>query len=96
MAETGKNKHDWGEELAEFLRLQPKVSAVKIDPETHKLQVATWGDVDLPNLQDKLRETITAIEEQHAKHLSEKALSGFTVRQKDGTTLVSRGDCVTA
>ncbi|MBE35083.1 MAG: heavy metal translocating P-type ATPase [Opitutaceae bacterium] len=96
MAETGKNKHDWGEELAEFLRLQPKVSAVKIDPETHKLQVATWGDVDLPNLHDKLRETITAIEEQHAKHLSEKALSGFTVRQKDGTTLVSRGDCVTA
>ena len=96
MALYENSKHDWGDELAEFLRQQPKVSAVRIDPATHKLQVATWGEVDLSNLQEKLRETITAIEAQHARQLREKKLSGFTVRQKDGTTLVSRGDCVTA
>lgn len=96
MEDSQHSKDDWGEELAEFLHQQPKVSAVRIDPATHKLSVATWGDVDLPNLQEKLRETIAAVEEQHARQVSEEALSGFVVRQRDGTTQVSRGDCVTA
>ena len=56
----------WIEQLVEFLRTQPAVSAVRIDPTAQRLEVATIGHVALDGLEDKLAGTIAAIEAELA------------------------------
>ena len=51
----------WVAELVQFLRTEPGVSAVRIDPGSHTLAVATFGEVDLALLSEKLAATITAV-----------------------------------
>ena len=96
MHQSPNDRHDWGETLAEFLRHQPGVSAVRIGPENHKVEVATVGNVDLAEFQSTLGETISAIEEQLRLSESGDMPHGFTVSRKDGATQVSRESCETA
>lgn len=96
MDKTPTITQDWTEGLAAFLREQPGVSAVRIEPATHKVEVATLGDVDLETLQAKLAETIAAIESQLPNRTEGKALQGFKVRRKGGAMQVSRESCETA
>ena len=60
---TGGN---WVQELVEFLRTQPSVSAVRIDPTAQTVAIATIGNVEVEGLEEKLAETITAIEAELA------------------------------
>jgi len=87
---------DWIQELADFLRTQPGVSAVRIDTAAHKVEVATLGTVDLGELQAHLAATIQAVEAQLAAHGAAQAPSGFTLRQRDGIVELGRETCVTA
>jgi Cd2+/Zn2+-exporting ATPase len=87
---------NWAETLAVFLRQDPRVGAVRFEPETRKVEVATIGDVDLSQLQTKLGEAIAAIEEQLKREGGLKAPRGFTVRQTGGRTQVARETCETA
>src|SRR4051812_29732179 len=84
-ADMGGN---WVDELVQFLRTQPGVSAVRIDPTAHKVSVATVGNIDLEDLGEKLAATIAAIEEQLAAAQASKARMrpGFLLRQDGGTT----------
>ena len=50
---TGGN---WVRELVDFLRTQPAVSAVRIDPTAQKVSVATIGNVEIEGLEEKLAE----------------------------------------
>ncbi len=96
MHETRHNMTDWGEELAEFLRKQPEVGAVRINAATHKVEVATIGEVDLAKLHHKLDETIAGIVSQLAGNEKPAMPRGFSITQQDGRTQISRDTCVTA
>jgi Zn2+/Cd2+-exporting ATPase len=87
---------DWGEALAEFLREQPGVGAVRIEPSAHKVELATIGEVDLAKLHHKLAETIAGIVAQLADNEKPAMPRGFSLTQQNGLTQISRDTCVTA
>src|SRR5687767_9793308 len=90
---TGGN---WVQELVEFLRTQPSVSAVRIDPDAQKVAVATIGNIEIEGLEEKLAETITAIEAELALKSAARAPVGYSVRNEGGALVVGRDHCVTA
>ena len=87
---------EWVEELVRFLRSQPTVSAVRIDPAARKVSVATLGNVDLSALEEKLAETIAAVDAQLAAKGPAQLPGGFSVRNDGGATVIGRDSCVTA
>ena len=86
----------WVQELVEFLRTQPGVSAVRIDPNAQTVQVATIGEVDLDDFSEKLSATITAIEKRLASQVPVVAPAGFKLKQEGASLVVGRESCVTA
>ncbi|MGH7956288.1 MAG: hypothetical protein ACREH8_04665, partial [Opitutaceae bacterium] len=87
---------NWVGELVEFLRTQPSVSAVRIDPAAQKVAVATIGNVEIDGLEAKLAETIAAIEAELAARESTRVPTGYSVRDEGGTFVVGRDHCTTA
>jgi Cd2+/Zn2+-exporting ATPase len=87
---------DWVEALVRFLRTQPEVSAVRIDPGAHKVAVATIGPVDLHAFEARLAETIAAVEAQLAAGAIKTAPAGYSLRRDGAATVVGRDSCVTA
>jgi Cd2+/Zn2+-exporting ATPase len=87
---------NWVEELVAFLRKQPEISAVRIDPTAHTVSVATIGRVNLADFESKLAGTIAAVEAQLAAKASLKAPAGYALRQEGDATVVGRQTCVTA
>ena len=49
---------NWVDELVTFLREQPEISSVRIDPSAHTMSIATIGPVDLAQLEAKLAATV--------------------------------------
>lgn len=96
MHTTARSGSHWIEELVAFLRTQPTVNAVRIDPEAQRVAVATMGSVDLAELESKLGETLAAIEAELAAHAQGAVPAGYTVREEGGTLVVERDRCVTA
>lgn len=96
MQTTTTNEARWVEELVHFLRTQPTVTAVRIDPEAQKVSVATIGNVAVEGLEEKLAETIAAIEANLAAKATGAVPSGYSVRQEGGSTVVGRKMGVTA
>ena len=90
------NGRSWVDELAAFLREQPQISAVKIDPAAHKVSVATIGPVELEDFRERLAATIAAVEEQVAAKTVAAVPAGFALRQEGGATVMGRETCVTA
>jgi Cd2+/Zn2+-exporting ATPase len=88
--ETTMEPGTWTEALADFLRAEPSVTAVRIDPTAHRVAVATLGNVDLRNLEEKLAATIAAIEEQLAAKTATQAPAGFAIRREGATTVIGR------
>jgi Cd2+/Zn2+-exporting ATPase len=89
----------WIEELVGFLRTQPGIHAVRIDPTGKKLSVATLGDIDPAALHAKVAETIAAIESRlksGAKRDTGALPAGYVLRQKGAATEVARTSCETA
>src|SRR5687767_8019792 len=81
----------WTEALGNFLRTQPGVSAVRIDPAAHRVSVATIGNVDVAELEEKLAATIAAVEEQlAAKGTTASAPAGFALRRDGDATVIGR------
>ncbi|MDB6167346.1 MAG: zosA [Verrucomicrobia bacterium] len=87
---------DWVKELVQFLRSQPGVSAVRVDPEAHKVSVATIGNVDLTELKTKLAATIAAVELGLAAQGATTAPAGYLVRRDGAATVIGRQTCTTA
>ena len=87
---------NWVDELVKFLREQPSVSAVRIDPATQKVAIATVGRMEIPGLEVKLAETIAAIEADLSARAAARAPGGYTVRRSGDTVVVGREQCVTA
>lgn len=87
---------EWVEELVRFLRTQPGVTAVRIDPAAHKVAVATVGNVTLDGLEEKLAATIAAVEAQLAAKGVARAPVGFSLKTEGAATVIGRDTCVTA
>lgn len=87
---------DWVEALVRFLRTQPEVSAVRIDPEAHKVAVATVGPVDRHAFEARLADTIAAVEAQLASGAIKAAPAGYSLRREGAATVLGRDSCVTA
>eukprot|EP01031_Cornospumella_fuschlensis_P009987 gene9987-12246_t len=85
----------WVEALVAFLRTQPGVNAVRIDPAAQTVEVATIGDVDFAQFSEKLSATITAIEARLAASASGAAPQGFSLKHEGGSLVVGRDTCVT-
>ncbi|MGA3007717.1 MAG: cation-transporting P-type ATPase, partial [Opitutaceae bacterium] len=90
------SNNDWVVTLAEFLRSQPGVNAVRVDAGSRKVAVATLGAVDPTDLEQKLAATIAAVEAQLAARATAQAPAGFTLRQEGGTTVLGRQMCENA
>ena len=90
--------HDatWVNELVQFLRSQPGVSAVRVDPEAHKVSIATMGRVDLGELEAKLAATIAGVEARLAAAPPSPAPAGYQLRKEGAATVIGRETCVTA
>ena len=84
----------WTETLADFLRAQPGLEAVRLDAAGRKVAVATLGEVDVRVLRDRLADTLTAIEAQLGREAA--APAGYTLRQTGGVTELRGPTCVTA
>ena len=80
----------WIESLAEFLRSQPSVGAVRIDPVAQKVSLATLGEVDLPALEAKLAATIAGVEAGRAAVAPGLAPKGFALSQDGNVTVLGR------
>lgn len=96
MVSSDKVGDAWVEELVRFLRTQPGVTAVRIDPTAHTVFVATVGNPPLPGLEEKLAATIAAVEAQVAAKNAGRAPAGFSLRHDGGATVIGRETCVTA
>jgi len=96
MQTTANSGSHWVDELVQFLRDQPGVSAVRIDPSTQKVAIATLGRRDIPGLEAKLAETIAAIEAGLSARDAAKAPGGYTVRREGEAVVVGRDQCITA
>ncbi len=86
----------WVEALIDFLRTQPAVSAVRIDPAAQRVEVATLGGVAVAGLAERLAETIAAVEARVQGGGGRTAPAGYSVRREGGAVEVGRDQCVTA
>ncbi len=94
MSTHARTSENWAETLARFLREEPGVEAVRLDPAARKVAVATLGDVDLAQLELRLAETLAAVESQLS--LTAKIPAGYVLRRNGGTTEVAEVSCETA
>lgn len=93
---NAKSSAPWIDDLVGFLRTHPSVSAVRIDPGAHRVAVATIGNITVEGLEEKLAETVAAIDADLAAKGARPMLAGYSVRQEGGATVVGRDTCVTA
>lgn len=84
----------WTETLADYLRRQPGVEAVRIDTAARKISIASYGDVDHSAFVASLTATIAAIEQELA--VPAGAPKGFTLRQEGSVTELGAPACATA
>ncbi len=84
----------WTKTLAEFLKHEPDIEAVRLDPAGRKVAIATLGTVDLAKLEKRLAETLAAIESELGDAAS--APPGYTLRRDGKVTEFGEETCVTA
>ncbi len=84
---------NWAETLAHFLRQTPGVEAIRLNPASGRIAIATLGDVDLKTLERQLAETIALVDRNL---ISTTAPSGFTVRRDGAQAELSVQSCATA
>ena len=96
MSPSGPSRVNWVEELVRFLRTQPGVSAVRLDPSAHRVAVATVGPVELAAFEARLAEAIAAVEAQLTEGTIRTAPAGYSLRRDGGATVLERDSCATA
>lgn len=98
MEPSQETDYDWTESLARFLRKEPGIEAVRLDPAGRKISVATLGPVDL----DRLRRKLDLIIEGHRADIEKKTTEtgrrpgGFSVFSTEAGTTLQRDTCKTA
>jgi len=85
---------NWTETLAEFLRNEPGVGAVRLDAGARRVQLATLGQVDVERLRVRLDATLATIAAELESDAA--APTGFTLTREGGVVQLSGPGCETA
>lgn len=99
MPHSGKSNSDkWVDDLARFLRTEPGVEAVRINPADRRIALATLGSVDTAVLDSRLAGVISAIESrlEGGAAGSSAAPEGFVLRREGDSAVLSKETCETA
>jgi Zn2+/Cd2+-exporting ATPase len=96
MKSTASQEAEWVDALVHFLREQPGVNAVRVDPGAHRIAVATIGRETQADLERRLAETIAAVEAGIAAAHAGQAPRGYKLSHEGGATIVGRETCETA
>jgi Zn2+/Cd2+-exporting ATPase len=89
---------DWATTLAAFLRADPHLAAIRVDPGRRRVEVATMGETDeatLQALREQLEKTLSAVEAQLTL-VEATAPAGYRLHQSAGVTEISGPTCTTA
>ena len=89
MSEQAGAGEDWIAGLARFLNEEQGVNAVRIDPVSRRVSVATWGRAPVPGLEERLAAAIAAVTTRGAD-LPAAAPAGFRLRREGGMTELGR------
>ncbi len=95
MKEATGHGEEWVDALVRFLREQPGVNAVRVDPGAHKIAIATIGRETQADLEERLAETIAAVEAGLPAREG-PAPAGYRLHRQGGATIVGRETCETA
>lgn len=87
---SNDNDANWVNELVQFLSTQPEIGAVRFDPVSHQVSVATVGDVDLATLEAKLAATIAAVAANLAARQTTPTPPGYRLHQDGTATVIGR------
>jgi Cd2+/Zn2+-exporting ATPase len=87
---------EWVDALVRFLREQPGVNAVRVDPGAHRVAIATIGRDTQADLEERLAETIAAVEANLPEAHAGTPPAGYRLRHEGGATIVGRETCETA
>jgi Zn2+/Cd2+-exporting ATPase len=95
---TPPESPDWMEALADFLLDEPSIEAIRLNPESKRVEMATLGKVDGELLQAKLTEVLRAVDARWLQKTEAlPAHSGMLdVQQKDGALVLEKPSCPTA
>jgi len=85
----------WIEAIESFLLDEPAVEAIRLDPLSKKVEMATLGRVDGELLQAKLAEVLRTIDAKWLKTVPEHTAM-FEVSQKSGVMQIGKPACPTA
>jgi Cd2+/Zn2+-exporting ATPase len=96
MKSTNGNDGEWVEALVRFIREQPGVNAVRVDPGAHKVAIATIGRDTEADLEERLAETIAAVEAGLSASHGGGAPTGYKLSHQGSATIVGRETCETA
>jgi Cd2+/Zn2+-exporting ATPase len=90
-------REQWVEALVRFLREEPGVNAVRLDPGAHKVSIATIGRGTQADLEKRLAQTIAAVEAEMATSGgAAQAPQGYRLRREGAATIIGRETCETA
>jgi Zn2+/Cd2+-exporting ATPase len=95
---TSPESPDWMDALADFLLDEPSIEAIRLNPESKRVEMATLGKVDGELLQAKLTEVLRAVDARWLQKTEAlPAHSGMLdVQQKDGALVLEKPSCPTA
>ena len=85
----------WMLALESFLLDEPAVEAIRLDPTSKKVEMATLGRVDGELLQSKLAEVLRSIDAKWLKQMPEHTAL-LEVSQKSGVVQIGKPSCPTA
>ena len=85
---------NWIDRLTAFLRNEDHVEAILVDSKTHKVSVATLGEVDAERLNEKLTAVLRNLDASH--HAEPHPNGAISVRQLPSETLIEKPSCPTA
>lgn len=97
-APTPPDSSTWMAALADFLLEEPSIEAIRLNPESKRVEMATLGRVDGELLQAKLTEVLRAVDARWLQQAEViPAHSGMLdVEQKDGALVLEKPSCPTA
>jgi Cd2+/Zn2+-exporting ATPase len=93
---TTDHEAEWVDALVRFIREQPGVNAVRVDPGAHRVSIATIGRDTEADLEERLSDTIAAVEAGLSQSHETAAPPGYKLSHQGGATIVGRETCETA
>jgi len=84
--------------LADFLLTEPAVEAIRLNPDSKRVEMATLGRVDAEMLEAKLTEVLRAVDARWLKptDVVPAHMGMLDVQRKDGALLLEKPSCPTA